>query len=381
MGNPSNRFDARATHLCAWRRHRRPWLRRHWHKLGLHRLPSKMGALPDRSSSLPSSRCSSLSSWSNASLNEGQRHLHTIMSAGAKGRRRLTLPSGRGCWAMPTRLMARHVYRGTRRKRRPGPAYAHPPSLYRGRHAEVPHRQRRSSNLARHRGHGGKNDRSSSLVPWPSPASTCCARRPGRGAQHAVRINIPGVTLASSSPMLSVRHFLVGFAPSPSGLPASLLGNPIIVGGTAAGLFDVVTRRHRQVPGHGPHDDDGLIAVVLRTHPAAGRRYRPRSCRRQLHRHRAVAYLGAFPLKLDAASSAWSAAISRRNRCHRARPWPRSANHRHVVHLCHHHHERAELRSDGHRPNGIFWPHRSCSSWLPLHGSLQVQVFFYRRHR
>ena len=56
-------------------------------------------------------------------------------------------------------------------------------------------------------------------------------------------LNIPGVTFALyNSPMLLSVGFLVGFAPVAFWFAGALLGNfGIIVGGTAAGLFDVVT--------------------------------------------------------------------------------------------------------------------------------------------
>ncbi len=56
-------------------------------------------------------------------------------------------------------------------------------------------------------------------------------------------LNIPGVTFAIyNSPMLLSIGFLVGFAPVAFWFAGALLGNfGIIVGGTAAGLFDVVT--------------------------------------------------------------------------------------------------------------------------------------------
>ena len=56
-------------------------------------------------------------------------------------------------------------------------------------------------------------------------------------------LNIPGVTFGIyNSPMLLSVGFLVGFAPVAFWFAGALLGNfGIIVGGTAAGLFDVVT--------------------------------------------------------------------------------------------------------------------------------------------
>ena len=56
-------------------------------------------------------------------------------------------------------------------------------------------------------------------------------------------LNIPGVTFAIyNSPMLLSVGFLVGFAPVAFWFAGALLGNfGIIVGGTAAGLFDVMT--------------------------------------------------------------------------------------------------------------------------------------------
>ena len=56
-------------------------------------------------------------------------------------------------------------------------------------------------------------------------------------------LNIPGVTFAIyNSPMLLSIGFLVGFAPVAFWFAGALLGNfGIIVGGTAAGLFDVMT--------------------------------------------------------------------------------------------------------------------------------------------
>ena len=56
-------------------------------------------------------------------------------------------------------------------------------------------------------------------------------------------LNIPGVTFAIyNSPMLLSIGFLVGFAPVAFWFAGALLGNfGIIVGGTAAGLFDIVT--------------------------------------------------------------------------------------------------------------------------------------------
>ena len=56
-------------------------------------------------------------------------------------------------------------------------------------------------------------------------------------------LNIPGVTFAIyNSPMLLSVGFLVGFAPVAFWFAGALLGNfGIIVGGTAAGLFDIVT--------------------------------------------------------------------------------------------------------------------------------------------
>ena len=56
-------------------------------------------------------------------------------------------------------------------------------------------------------------------------------------------LNIPGVTFAIyNSPMLLSVGFLVGFAPVAFWFAGALLGNfGIIVGGTAAGLFDAVT--------------------------------------------------------------------------------------------------------------------------------------------
>ena len=56
-------------------------------------------------------------------------------------------------------------------------------------------------------------------------------------------LNIPGVSFAIyNSPMLLSIGFLVGFAPVAFWFAGALLGNfGIIVGGTAAGLFDVVT--------------------------------------------------------------------------------------------------------------------------------------------
>ncbi|MED9952927.1 MAG: OPT/YSL family transporter, partial [Collinsella sp.] len=56
-------------------------------------------------------------------------------------------------------------------------------------------------------------------------------------------LNIPGVTFAIyNSPMLLSIGFLVGFAPVAFWFAGALLGNfGIIVGGTAAGLFDIAT--------------------------------------------------------------------------------------------------------------------------------------------
>ena len=56
-------------------------------------------------------------------------------------------------------------------------------------------------------------------------------------------LNVPGVTFGIyNSPMLLSIGFLVGFAPVAFWFAGALLGNfGIIVGGTAAGLFDVVT--------------------------------------------------------------------------------------------------------------------------------------------
>lgn len=94
-------------------------------------------------------------------------------------------------------------------------------------------------------------------------------------------LNIPGVTFAIyNSPMLLSVGFLVGFAPV-----------AFWFAGAAGQLWHHRGRHrcrsvrhcdcagHRQVPGHGPHD--GLWRRRRpQGHPAAGRRYRPRSCRR-----------------------------------------------------------------------------------------------------
>lgn len=89
------RFDARATH-AARRRHRRPWLRDHHGKLGLHGL--KMGALPWPIIFAAVISLFFLKLMGDASLNEAN-VTHTIMSAGAMvaGGLAFTIP---GAWML-----------------------------------------------------------------------------------------------------------------------------------------------------------------------------------------------------------------------------------------------------------------------------------------
>ena len=76
-------------------------------------------------------------------------------------------------------------------------------------------------------------------------AGIYCVLRDGLGAIPSMlcSLNIPGVTFAIyNSPMLLSVGFLVGFAPVAFWFAGALLGNfGIIVGGTAAGAFDVAT--------------------------------------------------------------------------------------------------------------------------------------------
>ena len=76
-------------------------------------------------------------------------------------------------------------------------------------------------------------------------AGIYCVLRDGLGAIPSMfcSLNIPGVTFAIyNSPMLLSVGFLVGFAPVAFWFAGALLGNfGIIVGGTAAGAFDVTT--------------------------------------------------------------------------------------------------------------------------------------------
>ena len=76
-------------------------------------------------------------------------------------------------------------------------------------------------------------------------AGIYCVLRDGLGAIPSMfcSLNIPGVTFAIyNSPMLLSVGFLVGFAPVAFWFAGALLGNfGIIVGGTAAGAFDVTS--------------------------------------------------------------------------------------------------------------------------------------------
>lgn len=120
-------------------------------------------------------------------------------------------------------------------------------------------------------------------------------------------LNIPGVTFGIyNSPMLLSVGFLVGFAPVAFWFAGALLGNfGIIVGGTAAGLFDVVTAQGIvKSLGMGLMMGFG-VAVVLRT-----------SCRRSLASSAVLPptapptptsnRLSRAPLSSTPASSAWA---------------------------------------------------------------------------
>ena len=183
------RFDARATH-AARRRHRRPWLRDHHGKLGLHGPQDGCTPLADYF------RCRHLAVLPEAhgqrQPQRGQRHPHHHVR-GRHGRRRPGVyhPGRLDAGLCRPDQLARHVYRGTRRHHL-GPAGngAHPPPLYRGRRAGVSHRQCRSSDTARHRGR--RQDRQAALwLHGHRRHLQRASRRSGRGAQHAVHAQYP----------------------------------------------------------------------------------------------------------------------------------------------------------------------------------------------
>ena len=90
---------------------------------------------------------------------------------------------------------------------------------------------------------GGKTGRQ--LFGSMGLAGIWCVLRDGLGAIPAMfcQLNIPGVTFGIyNSPMMLSVGFLVGFAPVAFWFAGALIGNfGIIVGGTAAGLFDLDT--------------------------------------------------------------------------------------------------------------------------------------------
>ena len=168
-------------------------------------------------------------------------------------------------------------------------------------------------------------------------------------------LNIPGVTFGIyNSPMLLSVGFLVGFAPVAFWFAGALLGNfGIIVGGTAAGLFDVVTAQGIvKSLGMGLMMGFGVAVVLKDILPQVAGIVRGLAADSSTDTDEQSLISGS--LKLDAGIIGLGAAAIARS-SHRARPWPRSGRHRHAVHLCHHHHECAELRPDGHRPHGDLW--------------------------
>ena len=187
-------------------------------------------------------------------------------------------------------------------------------------------------------------------------------------------LNIPGVTFGIyNSPMLLSVGFLVGFAPVAFWFAGALLGNfGIIVGGTAAGLFDVMTAQGIvKSLGMGLMMGFGVAVVLKDILPQVAGIVRGLAADSSTDTDEQSLISGS--LKLDAGRH-------RRDRRHRARSRSRSGRHRHAVHLCHHHHERSELRPDGHRPHGDLRPHRHAHRG-GLRAARPGQAVLYRRHR
>ena len=248
-------LDARSTH-AARRRHRRPWLRDHHGKLGLYRPQDGRTPLADHF------RCRHFAVLPEAhgqrQPQRGQRHPHHHVRR-RHGRRRPGVyhPGRLDAGLCRPDQLARHVYRGTRRHY-PGPTGhgTHPPSLYRGRRAGVPHRQRRSSDPTRDRGR--RQDRQAALwLHGHRRHLQRAARRPGRGAQHAVHAQHPRRDLCHLQLAHVAVHRLFG----------GLRPRRVLVCRRAAGQFWHHRRRHRcrpvrccdragyrQVPRYGPYD-------------------------------------------------------------------------------------------------------------------------------
>ena len=248
-------LDARSTH-AARRRHRRPWLRDHHGKLGLYRPQNGCAPLADHF------RCRHFAVLPEAhgqrQPQRGQRHPHHHVR-GRHGRRRPGVyhPGRLDAGLCRPDQLARHVYRGARRHHLgPSGDSAHPPSLYRGRRAGVPHRQRRSSDPTRDRGR--RQDRQAALwLHGHRRHLQRAARRPGRGAQHAVHAQHPRRDLCHLQLAHVAVHRLFG----------GLRPRRVLVCRRAAGQFWHHRRRHRcrpvrccdragyrQVPRYGPYD-------------------------------------------------------------------------------------------------------------------------------
>ena len=158
----------------------------------------------------------------NASLNEAN-VTHTIMSAGAMvaGGLAFTIPAP-GCWAMPTRSAGSTCLSW----RSPAPSWA----FWRQRSSTVtlswtPRWSSPTGNAAaqtlRATEAGGKTGKQ--LFGSMAIAGIYSVLRDALGVVPSMlcTLNIPGVTFAIyNSPMLLSIGFLVGFAPSRSGLPA-----------------------------------------------------------------------------------------------------------------------------------------------------------------
>ena len=135
-------------------------------------------------------------------------------------------------------------------------------------------------------------------------------------------LNIPGVTFAIyNSPMLLSVGFLVGFAPVAFWFAGALLGNyGIIVGGTAAGLFDVMTAQGIvKSPGMGLMMGFGVAVVPgtsCRRSPVSSAASPPTAPPTPTSSRSSRAPLNSTPV-----SSAWRCR-HRRDHRHRARPWP-----------------------------------------------------------
>ena len=181
------------------------------------------------------------------------------------------------------------------------------------------------------------------------------ARRPRHHAPRcSCTLPIPGVSFAIyNSPQMLAVGFLVGGVAVAFWFLGALVGNfGIIVGGTAAGLWDVTTAQGIVSSlGMGLMMGSGVGVVLKDILPHAARFLRGRGAFSGEKSQRSR--LDASVLALMVAAAALVVCIGLGMGADRRRG-------RGAPLLCHHDHERAVRRPDGHRPDGDLRPHRSA---------------------